>query len=480
MLKKTAQQASSEMGGRKKVVIIGGGPAGITAAYKLSRSSVESVVLEKENDLGGISKTVNYKGYFFDIGGHRFFTRIEAVDKIWKEALGKDFLKRKRMSRIYFNNKFFHYPLEPLNALIGLGLRNSFLVLASYIYSHMFPSKREDTFEQWVTNRFGARLYETFFKAYTEKVWGMSCGEIRAEWAAQRIKGLSLFKALKDGLMKNSNNRPVIKSLINGFHYPRQGPGMMWRKLADMARQNGAEISLGAEVVAVLLDKGRVTAVEVRQDDSTGLIKGTHFISSMPIKELVAKIRPAVPGHILEAANGLKYRDFLTVALIIDKGDLFPDNWLYIHDPTVRLGRIQNFKNWSPFMVPDQNKTCLGLEYFCFENDELWNMTDKGLIELGKTELEKLGLVDAGSVEDGAVVRMPKAYPVYDAGYKERLAIVRDYLSGIGNIQLAGRNGLHKYNNQDHSMLTAMLAVENILGADHDIWSVNEGEDYIG
>lgn len=465
----------------KKVVIIGGGPAGLTAAYELSKAGVESIVLEKDRMVGGISRTVNYKNYYFDLGGHRFFTKVKRVDDMWKEVLGDDFLRRKRLSRIYYNKKFFYYPLRPFNALFGLGLWNSFLIIASYLYSHTFPLKQEETFDQWVSNRFGERLYRTFFKTYTEKVWGIPCSEIRAEWAAQRIKGLSLISAIKNTLIKpqkNGKNRNVIKTLIDGFDYPKLGPGMVWQAVAEIVQGNGSQIYLGAEVERILWAKNRVESLEVKLNGQKKVIQGTHFISSMPIREIIQRFQPSVPGKVLEAANGLNYRDFLTVVLIVNKRDVFPDNWIYIHDPCVKLGRIQNFKNWSPYMVPDQDKTCLGLEYFCFEGDEFWMMTEQELIELGKRELKALGLVQVCDIEDGKVVRMPKAYPVYDSGYRESLQIVREFLSGINNLQLVGRNGMHKYNNQDHSMLTAMHAVENILGASHNLWEVNEEQEY--
>ncbi len=476
-------QESEKQKDNKKIVIIGGGPAGLTAAYQLYKLGKESIVLEKDRVVGGISRTVNYKNYLFDIGGHRFFTKIKAAEDMWKEVLESDLLHRRRLSRIYYNKKFFFYPLRPLNALSMLGIWNSSMIIISYLYSHIFPYKNEETFEQWVSNRFGKRLYNTFFKTYTEKVWGIPCSEIRAEWAAQRIQGLSLMSALGSALFKQNQNgrgKEVIKTLIDSFDYPKFGPGMMWQTVSEIVQDNGSEVHLGAEVEAILRDKenSKVDSLEVRLNGKKELFRGTDFISSMPVKELIQKFRPAAPGKVLEAASNLKYRDFLTVALIVNKAELFPDNWIYIHDPEVKLGRIQNYKNWSPYMVPDSSKTCLGLEYFCFEGDELWNMPDRELIELGKRELEMLGLVKASDVEDGCVVRMPKAYPAYDSKYQKMLDIIREFLDGISNLQLVGRNGMHRYNNQDHSMLTAMLAVENIYGATNDLWSVNAEQEY--
>jgi protoporphyrinogen oxidase len=466
----------------KKVLVIGGGPAGLTASYQLSKAGVKSIVFEKDEALGGLSRTVNYKHYLFDIGGHRFFTKITRVEEMWKQVIRDGFLRRKRLSRIYYNKRFFYYPLRPFNALFGLGIWNSLLIMLSYVHAKLAPSKQEETFEQWVSNRFGRRLFNTFFKTYTEKVWGIPCSEIRAEWAAQRIKGLSLITALKNALVKSQNStgnrKEVIKTLIDEFFYPKFGPGMMWQAVADSIQDNGSRVWLEAEVEGIRWSGDRVEALEVRRNGKREVVYGTDFISSIPIKEAIQKLKPAVSKEVVDAANDLKYRDFLTVALIINKRDLFPDNWIYIHDPTVQVGRIQNFKNWSPFLVPNQEKTCLGLEYFCFEDDSLWAMPDGQLIELAKGELETLGFVKSGDVEDGTVVRMPKAYPVYDSSYKESLEMVRRFLDGIDNLHLVGRNGQHKYNNQDHSMLTAMMAAENVLGANHDLWQVNEEKEY--
>jgi protoporphyrinogen oxidase len=391
----------------------------------------------------------------------------------------QDFLRRPRLSRIYYNKKFFYYPLRATNALFGLGVWNSFLIFMSYLRAQLFPQKPEETFEQWVSNRFGKRLYEIFFKTYTEKVWGIPCSEIRAEWAAQRIKGLSLLSALKNALLSQTpldknDKKQVIKTLIDAFDYPRRGPGMMWETVANIIARN----RMGVEVEKIHWMPGRVTNVQIKTAQGIESVSGTDFISSMPIRELIQKFDPPVPAEVLQAANSLKYRDFLTVALIVNQRELFPDNWIYIHDPDVKLGRVQNFKNWSPEMVPDENKSCLGLEYFCFEGDGLWAMSDQELIELGKRELELLKLTKASDVEDGTVIRMPKAYPVYDSTYLEAVQTIRRFLDGLPNLQLVGRNGMHKYNNQDHSMLTAMLAAQNILGSKHDLWQVNADQEY--
>jgi len=465
-----------------KVVVIGAGPAGLTAASELCKAQIPSVVLEKDNVVGGISRTVSYKGYLFDIGGHRFFTKVQSVEKMWHEYMQDDFLLRNRESRILYNRKFFNYPLKISNALSGLGIRTSVMVLLSYCKIRLFPIRNERNFADFVTNMFGGRLYHIFFKTYTEKVWGIPCTEISAEWAAQRIKGLSLVSAVKNALIGNrfKTKQTVIKTLIDSFHYPRKGPGMMWEKVTTAVNNAGSEVRMDSDVVSVLHNDKRVTGVEVQGKDGTvEVIEGSDFISTMPIRELISKLKPAAPEHIRDAGDALNYRDFLTVALIIDEEHLFDDNWIYIHDSDVRVGRIQNFKNWSPEMVPDSSKTCLGLEYFCFEGDGLWTMSDDELIRLGSLEMEKLGFTKAADVVDGTVVRMPKAYPVYDEAYADALEVVKKYLkSDMPNMQLVGRNGMHKYNNQDHSMLTAMLAVENLQGAKHDLWSVNADQSY--
>jgi len=467
--------------GSRKVIIIGGGPAGLTAAYQLCKARVDSVVLEQELTLGGLAKTVVHKNFRFDIGGHRFYTKAKAAADIWREVLSdEDFIRRKRLSRIYYNKRFFHYPLRASSMLFNLGFWNGCLILLSYLRAQLFPEKSEQNFEQWVTNRFGKRLYKIFFKSYTEKVWGIPCNEITAEWATQRIKGLSLAVVLKDLFSRQINNGKgtVVKTLINEFDYPRLGPGMMWETMAGLVRDRGGIIRTGSRVERIYWHRDAVEAVEITNAGQTETLRSTHFISSMPIRELVRKLDPAPPETVLAAANKLQYRDFLTVVLIVNRRDLFSDNWIYIHDPEVRIGRVQNFKNWSPDMVPDQDKTCLGLEYFCFKGDGLWNMSDDQLVELGKQEMEKLGLIKIKDVEEGTVVRVPKAYPVYDSTYRESLKVLRGFFDTLSNLQLVGRNGMHKYNNQDHSMMTGLLAVENILGAHYDLWEVNADQEY--
>jgi protoporphyrinogen oxidase len=459
------------------VVVCGAGPAGLTAAYVLAKQGWSVTVLEQDDMVGGISRTARYKDFRFDIGGHRFFTKYRPVQALWEEILGEEFLEVPRLSRIHYDGKYFNYPLKPLNALSGLGLVNAVRIVWSYLRAHLDPHPVEETFEQWVVNRFGQRLYEIFFKTYTEKVWGIPCTEIRAEWAAQRIQGLSLARAILSST--SLTRRPTeIKTLIDRFRYPRLGPGQMWESCRDRVRSLGGVVHMEHRVTGLDVQDGRVRAVHAETPDGERRFQADHVISTLPIRGLVRALRPAPPRDVLDAAAGLRYRDFLVVALVLDQKDLFPDNWIYIHTPGVKVGRVQNFNNWSEAMVPVPGKTCLGLEYFCFEGDGLWTTEDEELIALATRELETLGLAPGAKVEDGAVVRMPKAYPIYDADYRRHLDRIRDFLDPIANLHLVGRNGMHKYNNQDHSMLTALFAVENMQGANHDVWAVNTDFEY--
>jgi protoporphyrinogen oxidase len=460
-----------------KATIIGAGPAGLTAAHVMSRAGMAVHVLEADHIVGGIARTVEYRGFRFDIGGHRFFTKVRAVEDLWRRMLGPDLIERPRLSRIYYDGRYFDYPLKAGNAMRGLGPWRMAAIAASYARAKIAPVRPEVSFEDWVVNRFGRRLYETFFKSYTEKVWGIPCTEITAQWAAQRIKGLSLWTAAREMLRGGGGSH--IRTLIDRFTYPRLGPGMMWEAFArDLTARPGNRLTFGAHVSRIHHAGGRVTAVEYDGPGGPTLEPVASLISTMPLRQLVEALAPAAPAEVLAAARQLKYRDFFTVALIIDQADVFPDNWIYIHDPGVKLGRVQNFKNWSPEMVPDLSKTCLGLEYFCFEGDGLWTMPDRDLIAMGRRELGVIGLVDPSRVVDGTVVRMPKAYPVYDRGYEQGLDRVRAYLATFANLQAAGRNGLHKYNNQDHSMVTAMLAASALMGGKGDPWLVNVEDDY--
>ncbi len=466
-----------------ETVIAGGGPAGLTGAYELACHGRSCVVLEADSRLvGGISRTDEYKGYRFDIGGHRFFSKSREITALWREILGDQFITRSRLSRIYYNRKFFHYPLKPVDALWKLGPYRSARILLSYLKAQLRPIRPERSFEAWVVNRFGRVLFEIFFKSYTEKLWGMPTNEISADWAAQRIKGLNLVAAVFNGLFGGlkSKKGEVIKTLIDEFQYPRLGPGQMWEAVRDRIRAQGSAVHLDRKVVRIEHDGSVVTAfLAVDSQGRTTRYLGSHFLSTMPVRDLIRAMDPPAPEAVRAAAEALRYRDFLTVVLIVNRATTFPDTWIYIHEPDVRVGRIQNFKNWSPDLVPDAARSSLGLEYFCFEGDDLWNRSDAELLELGRREIETIGLVAAADVIDGCVVRMPKAYPVYDDEYQSQLAVIRGWLGQLSNLELAGRNGMHKYNNQDHSMMTALLAARNILGqGQYDTWKVNTDAEY--
>jgi protoporphyrinogen oxidase len=466
-----------------QIVVIGAGPAGLTSAYLLSKQGYGVTVLEADDLVGGISRTAQYKGYRFDIGGHRFFTKITPVQDLWEELLASEFISVPRMSRIHYSGKYFDYPLKAMNALRGVGLWNTARIAWSYLDARFHPSEVEENFEQWVTNRFGRRLYEIFFKTYTEKVWGIPCTEIRAEWAAQRIQGLSLARAIITAASINRRSTK-IKSLIHEFRYPRLGPGQMWEACRDRVRALGNRVLMQTYATAIesTVDPAtgarRVTGVRATSSSGEQVFPADHVISTMPVRSLVRAIEPPAPPAVRAAAEGLRYRDFIVVALILNKDNLFPDNWIYIHTPGVKVGRIQNFNNWSKAMVPDAGRTCLGMEYFCFKGDGLWESPDATLIAQAARELEQLGLASASDVVDGTVIRMPKAYPIYDAEYQGHLDRVREFIDPIANLHTVGRNGMHKYNNQDHSMLTAMMAVWNMQGARHDIWAVNTDFEY--
>jgi len=456
-------------------VIIGAGPAGLTSAYELSKHGLPATVLEQGDRVGGISRTETYNGYRFDIGGHRFYTKVKEVEQLWQEVLSDDLISVPRLSRIYYNGIFFNYPLESKDALRKLGLWNSVSIMASYLKARLAPLPTEDDLESWVINRFGQKLYHTFFKTYTEKVWGIPCDQIRADWAAQRIRGLSLKKAIADAFFGSTDTKTLIKSFI----YPRLGPGMMWERFQTLIEKEGNSVHLRTRVVRIDREGSRVNRVIAEQNGVPAIFEGNHFISSMPVTKLLQLMHPAPPEAVLQAARSLKYRDFLIVALMIDAPTLFPDNWIYIHSPEFQVGRIQNFKNWSPEMVPDASKTCLGMEYFCSQGDPLWETSDADLIHLASREVRGLGLVQPDmTLEDGTVIRQRKAYPVYDAEYRQHLQVIQDYLSHFENLQTVGRNGLHRYNNQDHSMLTGLLAARNLMGEQHPLWDVNTERSY--
>ncbi|MFY1687010.1 NAD(P)/FAD-dependent oxidoreductase [Plantactinospora sp. WMMB782] len=460
-------------------VIIGAGPAGLTAAYELTKRNATVDVFEADDVVGGISRTVERDGWRFDIGGHRFFTKVPQVEALWHEILpAEDFLLRPRMSRIYYQGKLYDYPLKAGNALRNLGVVEALRCVGSYLWAKVSPPKDQSHLAGWVTARFGRRLFEHFFKTYNEKLWGVPATELSADWAAQRIKNLSLSNAVLNALLPRRNQKDIT-SLIEEFNYPKHGPGMMWERCAEHVEKRGGRVVLNTGVTAVHRAGGRAVAVTVDGPDGRRRVDADHVVSSMPISQLVLAMDPPAPEEVRTAAQELFYRDFLTVALVVPAEFSFPDNWIYIHSPEVQVGRIQNFGSWSPYLVKD-GRTCLGLEYFLNIGDELWNSPDADLVALGTAELERLGLVRPGSVETGYVVRMPRAYPFYDFGYKANVATIRDWLAAeVPNVHPVGRNGMHRYNNADHSMMTALLSVSNILdGTAHDVWTVNVEEEY--
>jgi protoporphyrinogen oxidase len=456
-------------------VVLGAGPAGLTAAHVLALRVEPGAVFEADGTVGGIAKTIEFNGYRFDLGGHRFFTKLKAIERLWEDMLGSEFLTRPRMSRIYYSGKFFAYPLQAKDVIARLGIVESIRCAFSYFWSVPKRRRKAETFEEWVTIRFGHRLYDAFFRSYSEKVWGIPGSEIRSQWAAQRIKDFSFFRALLSILHLE---RKQVTTLIEEFRYPRLGPGQMWERFAERVRAAGIPVHLNHRVTTLNHNGKRITSIVVRSNGHVLEPQVDAVISSIPLSQLVQSLDPPAPPEVLAAADRLRYRDFCLVALMLDDEHPFPDNWIYIHDPGTRAGRVQNFGVWSEGMVPE-GKTCIGVEYFCFEGDDIWEMSDSEAVELATAEMARIGLIDPSKVIDGVKVRIPKAYPMYDSQYEEAVDVIRAYLDRFGNLQTCGRNGLHRYNNQDHSMWTAILATLNILdGPTHDVWSVNTDADY--
>ncbi len=456
------------------VVVIGAGPAGLTAALTLAHAGVPVMVCEAGDRVGGIARSESYKGYRFDVGGHRFLTKVPEIEALWRDWLGDELLTVHRQSRILYDRRFFDYPLRLPNVLGNLGPLESARIVGSYARACLSPVRPEQSFADWVTNRFGDRLYRTFFKTYTEKVWGVPCDVIRADWAAQRIRGLSLTRAVSHAVF----GRTDTTSLAGSFLYPRLGPGQMWERAADLVVAAGGEVVLNASVERLHHRGGEIRAVTVRRDHGTVDVPARAVISTMPLPALVSALLPSLPAAAVHAASRLTYRDFLIVVLIVAQADMFPDNWIYVHSPDVGVGRIQNFKNWSPALVPDPTRTSVGMEYFCDAGDAIWRSADDELVRLAARELQQIGLASGDTVEDGCVLRQRRAYPVYDAAYREHVDSVRTALGTIHNLQTTGRNGMHRYNNQDHSMLTGLLAARNLLGERHEIWDVNTERSY--
>jgi protoporphyrinogen oxidase len=463
----------------KPIVIMGAGPAGLTAAWKLMKDNRDVIVWEADPTyVGGISRTVHVEGFRFDIGGHRFFSKSDEVNKVWREIMPDDFIDCPRLSRIYYRRKFFNYPLEAMESFRKLGPFEAVRIVCSYFKARLHPVLPETSFRQWVTNRFGKRLFDMFFKSYTEKVWGISCDEISADWASQRIKGLDLWAAVKSAFA-GKKAAPTAKTLIRNFFYPRLGPGQMWETATRKITAQGGKVLLDRKVMTIHWDETGVTHLTgVNHLGEMFQQEGSYFISSIPLQELMLALDPPPPPEVKAAAKALRYRDFLTVCLVVNRADVFPDTWIYIHDPTVKVGRVQNYKNWSAAMVPDPKLTTLGMEYFCFEGDGLWTATEHDLAQLAIREAAEIGLIREDEVKDAFVVRMPKAYPIYDQEYHQHVATIRAWVCQFHNLQPVGRNGMHHYNNQDHSMMTAMLAAKNIMGGHFDCWEVNTEAEY--
>jgi protoporphyrinogen oxidase len=481
-----ASGSTSEPGASPRVVIIGAGPAGLTAAYQLAKLGHTSTVLEADSVVGGISRTVERDGWRFDIGGHRFFTKVQAVEDLWHEILDDDeFLQRPRKSHIYYRGKFYDYPLRPLNALRNLGPLEAVRCVASALWVRVRPPKDQSTLEGYVVANYGWRLYNHFFRTYSEKLWAVPPSQIAADWGAQRIKGMSLFQAVWEPIrsrytrQRRDKGRQVT-SLIEEFQYPMYGPGMMWERCQELVEDAGTKVTLDTRVTRIRHAGGRAVSVVAESQGVATEYPADHVVSSMPFSLLLAAMDPPVPDDVRRAADGLAFRDFLTVALVVPADTVgWDDNWIYIHAPEVKTLRVQNFGSWSPYMVKDGHNV-LGLEYTVREGDESWTGSDTELVAQAAKELETIGLMSAADVEAGYVVRMPKAYPVYDQDYQANVEVLRAWLAEHApNVHPIGRNGMHRYNNQDHSMYTAMLTVENIVaGTAHDIWTVNVEDEY--
>ncbi|QQR49641.1 NAD(P)/FAD-dependent oxidoreductase [bacterium] len=460
------------MSGKKnKALIIGAGPAGLTAGIELLKTGTfEATVLERENVIGGLACTTEYRGCRYDIGPHHFITSSEKIEKWWKDLMQGDFLEHKRFTRIYYNNHFFNYPLEPLNVLEGLSLWECFICMLSYIRYRLFPIKKVKSFQDWVTNKFGYRLFSIFFKTYTEKVWGIECSQISSDWAAQRISGFSLSKAIYFAFFGRFYKKNKPRTIRDDFYYPSKGAGTLWEKAAGWLQSfDGGQVLLNQEVISLEHDGKKIIAVHAQDRRSASGVKALachqadYFFSTMPLRTLIRSLDPLPSGDIIRAANALQYRGLITINLIVNKESICPDHWLYVHEKKVKMGRIGNMNNFSMDMVDNPAHTALSLEYFAFVGEAFWLLSDQELVEIAKKELEAIGLVKAHEVLDGMVMKTAEAYPLYDEHYKEHLGLVLNYLGTFSNLELMGRNGLHRYNNMDIAMLSAMSAVDKVL-----------------
>ena len=454
-------------------MIIGAGPAGLAAGCRLTSRTIDTVILEKGAGVGGLSRTIRYRGNYFDIGGHRFFTKNRDVLRWWHQIMEEDFLKVPRSSRIFYEGKYFDYPIRLKNVLAGLGFFNAVMILASYFKARLFPCRNEENLEQWTVNRFGRKLYQIFFKYYSEKVWGIPCQRISVDWAAERIRGVSLSAAVRNALSGGRNNK--VKSLIKTFYFPRLGAGMMYERAAQKVIEQGGQIRCNSEVVRVSHDHKNITRVSCKDALTGGIfeVEGSDFCSSMPVTALVQRMDPPANDNVLQMCGRLRYRSMVMVYLILDTGDFCEDTWIYVHSGQVKVARIQNFSKWSLAMLADPATTSLGMEYFCDEGDGVWRSSDQDLVETAVKELDVLGLARGKAIRDSLVVRVPEAYPVYEKDYREALDVVRSFVGGFSNLQCMGRNGMFHYNGMDHSVLAGFLAAENVLGARHDLWSID-------
>ncbi|MCS7211240.1 MAG: FAD-dependent oxidoreductase [Chloroherpetonaceae bacterium] len=452
----------------KRVAVIGAGPAGMTAAYCLAKKGYEVDVYEASPSVGGLAKTIELWNQKVDLGPHRFFSSDTRVNSLWLEVVGQDYDMVDRLTRIYYKRKFYYYPLKPFDALSNLGIIEAANCVASYAKQRLFPIQQDGSFEDWVTDRFGRRLFEIFFKTYSEKLWGISCKELDADFAAQRIKKLSLSEAIKNAFTGGRNN--THKTLVDQFAYPFGGTGMVYERMAAFVQKRGGAVHLRTPVQRVLTENGKVTGIELPD----GVVRRyDNVVSSMPLTVLVKRL-PEAPTHIKEAAESLRFRNTMLVYLHIDADNLFPDQWLYVHSPELRTGRITNFRNWLPTLYGKERTTILAMEYWCYDEDEMWQWEDGRLIELAKSEIRQTGLIGEARILDGYVYRIHRCYPVYRRGYKEKLKPIEGYLSGMEGLWVIGRYGAFKYNNQDHSILMGLLAAENIAdGARHDLWAIN-------